>query len=108
MNGTSADKQRPRRSIRNALSILAGLACLVLRRQGWYITPVNRNAAFLLPQLMPPGLLVSQFPTGGPYAAMFIHCQADPEQARTWLQPFLNGLRLPTTDPVTGTCRQEE
>ena len=59
----------------------------------WYITPTNRAAARLVPELVPSGVSVEEFPEGCHWTATAVHCQAQPDRAAEWLAGFLAKLQ---------------
>jgi hypothetical protein len=61
-------------------------------KQPLYITPTTPAAAQVLPELIPSGMSLATFPTGGPYAASAIYCLANPAAAQTWLAPLFGRL----------------
>jgi hypothetical protein len=59
-----------------------------LVRQSYYVTPTNRHAARLIPELLPgnlkPGVFAEQ-----PWGSGVAYDMAEPTKAREWLEPFL-------------------
>jgi hypothetical protein len=59
---------------------------------GLYVTPLNRAAAKLVPELLPSGLKDTRMIPEGRYAPGVIYQLAEPERTREWLAPLIERM----------------
>jgi len=62
--------------------------------RGAYVTPMSRDSADLVPEVLPPQLKDRRFIPIGRYAAGIIYDMARPAEARAWLMPFFEKALL--------------
>jgi hypothetical protein len=62
-------------------------------KAGLYVTPLNRAAAAVLPEVLPAGFVDQRQIPLSRYAAGVIYDLAEPARAREWLAPVLARMK---------------
>ena len=63
-------------------------------RPGVYVTPLSRDAAELVPEVLPPEIKDPRRVPVGQYAAGVVYDIAQPNEAHAWLEPFFQKALL--------------